>query len=47
MSILWRHTWNDRNSDAEAADVLHKLQEAVHVVEELRDDHFSARLNLH
>ena len=44
---LERHAWNDGDGDAEASAILDKLHEAVHVIEELRDDHLSARLDLH
>jgi hypothetical protein len=45
-SGAWPHTWNDRSSDADGAAVLHKLEEFVHVVEELRDDHLPASIHL-
>lgn len=40
------HTWDDGDRDANRAAVLDELQEAVAVVEELRDDELPARIHL-
>lgn len=43
---LGRRAWNDGHGDSEASAILDKLHEAVHIIEELRDDDLSARLDL-
>lgn len=40
-------TWNDRNSDANLSAVLHKLQEDLDIIEELRDDKLASSFALH
>ena len=41
-----RHTWDDGDCDAQPPAVFDKLEEAVHVVEQLRDDDLCPSLNL-
>ena len=43
---LGMRAWNDGDGDSEASAILDELHKAVHIVEELRDDDLSARLNL-
>ena len=45
-SELGRHAWNDGDGNSKASAILDKFHKAVHIIEELRDDHLSTSLNL-
>lgn len=46
MLCCWKHTWDDGGGDANGAAVLHKFEEAIHIIEELCDHHLSTSINL-